>query len=118
MKYAFAKYLCAGLFCWVIGVEPTLAEDDDPSFISLGAGYYNIFGSDEAAEFRLEYRNKNKFLIFKPFAGVAVTSEQAVFAYAGILSDFYFGRRIVVTPSVAPGYYDCPSSYNLEQSTA
>jgi len=33
---------------------------------------------------------------------MAVTSEQTVFAYAGILSDFYFGRRIVVTLSVAP----------------
>ena len=106
VKYTFAKYLCVGLFCCVIGVGPALAEDDDPSFISLGAGYYDIFGSDEAAEFRLEYRNKSRFFIFKPFAGVAVTSEQAVFAYAGILSDFYFGRRIVVTPSVAPGYYE------------
>ena len=55
VKYTFAKYLCVGLFCCVIGVGLSLAGDDDPSFICLGEGYYDIFGSDEAAEFRLEY---------------------------------------------------------------
>ena len=84
---------------------PVLAAEEDPSFLSLGFGYYDIFADDEAAEFRAEYRNKTRFLIFKPFAGVAVTSEQAVFVDAGVLSDFYFGRRIVVQPSVAPRYY-------------
>ena len=105
LKWTFANCLCAAVcFGFVVG-GPAFAGEDDPSFISMGAGYYDIFGSDEAAEFRLEYRNKNRFLLFKPFAGIAVTTEQAFFAYAGVLSDFYFGRRIVVTPSVAPGYY-------------
>ena len=105
MKRVFANCLFVALGIVFIAAGPALAEEDDPSFISLGVGYYDIFASDNAAEFRLEYRNKTKFLIFKPFAGLAVTSKQAAFAYAGVLSDFYFGRRIVVTPSAAPGYY-------------
>jgi len=82
-----------------------LAGQDDPAFINISAGYYDIFDDDNAAELRLEYRSKNKYWIFKPFAGVAATSDSAVYVYAGILTDYYFGRRIVVTPSIAPGYY-------------
>ena len=106
LKHHLIGLLCIGLCLQFIGVGTALAEEgDDPSFISTGVGYYDIFGDDEAGEFRVEYRNNYRFLLFKPFVGVALTTEQAVFAYAGVLTDFYFGRRIVVTPSVAPGYY-------------
>lgn len=100
------SFLYATLCILFLSCEPLLAADDEPSFLSLGPGYYDIFSSnDKAVEFRMEYRNNLRFLIFKPFTGVAVTSKQAVFTYAGIYSDYYFGRRIVVQPSVAPGYY-------------
>jgi len=105
VKYFFTLCLLAGLSAALITAGSALAEEDDPSFLSPGIGYYDIFADDEAAEFRLEYRNKYRFLLFKPFTGIAVTTEQAVFAYAGVYSDFYFGRRIVISPSVAPGYY-------------
>lgn len=106
MNHYFFNRLFAGLCFCLIAVGPALAEEGDPSFLSPGIGYYDIFAEDEAGEFRLEYRNKYRFLLFKPFTGIAVTTEQAVFAYAGVYSDFYFGRRIVVSPSIAPGYYD------------
>jgi lipid A 3-O-deacylase len=82
------------------------ARADDPDFISLGAGYldWNRQG-DEAAEFRLEYRSDYKLWLFKPFGGLMGTSDGGFYAFAGILVDVYFGRRIVVTPSIAPGYY-------------
>ncbi len=105
LDHFFIRFSCACLGIILLTAGPASAAEDDPSFLSLGIGYYDIFAEDEAAEFRMEYRNKTKFLIFKPFAGVAVTSERAIFVYAGVLSDFYFGRRIVVQPSVAPGYY-------------
>ncbi len=34
------------------------------------------------------------------------TTDAAIFGYGGFLTDFYFGRRIVVTPSVAVGLYE------------
>ncbi len=83
------------------------AEADDPDFLSIGGGYFDWNRQkNEAAEFRLEYRSDIKFWIFKPFGGLMGTSDAAIYAYAGILTDFFFGNRIVVTPSFAPGYYE------------
>ena len=31
------------------------------------------------------------------------TSDKAIYGYLGVLIDFYFGRRFVITPSFAPG---------------
>ena len=81
------------------------AEEDDPSFLNIGVSYFDVFGDDDATAFRAEYHDKTKFWIFKLFGGVEVTTDGSVFGFAGILTDYYFGRRIVVTPSVAPGYY-------------
>ena len=78
---------------------------EGPSFLALGVGYYDLLHDADSAEFRLEYRDKHRWWLFKPFAGITATTDAAVFAYAGVLTDFYFGRRIVVTPSVAPGAY-------------
>lgn len=78
---------------------------DDPAFLSVGVGYYDIFDNDNAAELRIDYRSNLKFLFVKPFAGAVVTSDGAFFPSAGLYSDFYFGRRIVISPSSAAGYY-------------
>jgi hypothetical protein len=79
--------------------------DDDPSFLSVGAGWWDIIADDEdQADFRLEYRHGERFLhIFKPWAGVEVTSAGAVWGGAGLLVDIYFGRRVVLTGSTAVG---------------
>lgn len=85
---------------------PERSRDDDPAFITLGAGFYDVNDNEEAVEFRLEWRGGTKYLwIFKPLLGVMGTSDKAAYGYAGFLTDFYFGRRIVLTPSFAAGYY-------------
>lgn len=81
------------------------AQADDPKFLALSAGYYDINDDHDAFEGRIEYRHDKKFWIFKPFAGVMATSDEAVHGYAGVLVDIYFGRRWVLTPSFAPGLY-------------
>ncbi len=46
------------------------------------------------------------YWIFKPFAGAMFTSDASLYGYAGFLTDYYFGRRIVVSPSIAFGLYE------------
>ena len=46
-----------------------------------------------------------KIWIVKPFAGLMGTTDGAVYGYGGFLMDIFFGRRIVLTPSLAAGYY-------------
>lgn len=78
----------------------------DPSLISLGVGAYDIIqNSDRAADFRLEYRHNEGLWIFKPWTGLEVTSDGAVYGAIGFYSDFHLGERIVVSPSFGAGAY-------------
>tara|TARA_R110000868_G_scaffold61059_7_gene185740 strand:- start:555 stop:1046 length:492 start_codon:yes stop_codon:yes gene_type:complete len=91
------------VFAVTVSAGPSRA--DDPSFLSIGAGYYDLLHDADSAEFRMEYRSRYRWWLFKPFAGVTATTDGAVFPYAGVLSDFYFGKRIVLSPSVGAGPY-------------
>lgn len=100
---AAAVFLC-------LGQGAALAQaggggGDDPKFLAFSAGYHDLFDDSDAFEGRLEYRHDRKFWIFKPMAGVLATTDAAVYGYAGVMVDIYFGRRVVLTPSFAPGLY-------------
>ena len=79
---------------------------DDPSFVSLGAGGYDVLHSNTAGEFTGEYRFGQKLWIFKPFLGLMGTTDRAFYGYGGFLVDIYFGNRWVLMPNAAYGYYD------------
>ncbi len=86
---------------------PAGVRADDPSFLTLGLGYFDMNKRDnEAVDFRLEYRHGQKFWIFKPWIGVEATSDGAVYGAAGVLIDVFLGNRVVLTPSFGAGYYE------------
>ena len=92
-------------------VAGTDARADDPAFLTIGAGYYDINRqTDDSAEIRLEYRSDKKLWEVKPFAAIAGTTNSSFFIGAGVLMDLYFGNRWVVTPSFAPHYYHAGNS--------
>jgi hypothetical protein len=98
-----------GLFLVLAAVAgaPARARAEDPAFVSLGLGYYDINRqTNEAVDFRLEYRHGEKLWIFKPWVGIEGTSDGAVYGAAGILVDVFWGRRVVVTGSFGAGYYE------------
>lgn len=84
------------------------ARADDPDFLSFSGGWFDFNRQkDPGAEFRMEYRSDYKipYIKWKPFAAVGGATSGHGFVGAGVLWDFYFGRRIVVTPSFAPHLY-------------
>jgi lipid A 3-O-deacylase len=83
----------------------TAARADDPAFLTVGAGAFDVGKSDTAFEGRVEYRAAQRFWIFKPFGGLMATSDNAAYAYGGVLIDMFFGRRWVATGSFAPGAF-------------
>ena len=88
------------------GTADAQDSGDDPAFVTVGVGYYDWHQEDDTAvDFKLEYRHGDKYWIFKPWAGVEGTSDGAVYGVGGVLVDFFFGRRIVVTPSFGAGLY-------------
>jgi len=82
------------------------ASAQEPSFLSVGIGWYDINDDQDAIDLRVEYRSKVKILGFvKPWVGVEITSDAAAYGIVGVLADIYFGRRFVLTPSFGVGVY-------------
>ncbi len=82
---------------------------DGPSYLSVGAGAFNIFQDDghddSSAAFQLEYRHGDKFWgIFGPAVGGMVNTDGAVNPYAGVYTDLALGP-IIVSPFAGAGYY-------------
>ena len=85
---------------------PTPARAEEPKFLTLGAGAFDINGSDGAALLSIEYIDRRQWLWkLRPMTGLFATQEASIYGYAGLALDIYFGRRIVLTPSFAPGLY-------------
>lgn len=89
----------------VFGSWAAAWADDDPAFSSVGVGVFDVNDSRQAGEWRMEYRSARQFWLFKPFFGVSGTTDASGYAYGGLLIDFYFGARWVLTPSAAFGLY-------------
>lgn len=103
MKGLAVAAMVAGL---AVAVVPQPALADDPDFLTFSAGWFDFNRQkDQGGEFRLEYRSDYKLWIFKPFVALSGASNGMSFVGAGILTDFFFGRRIVVTPSFAPTWW-------------
>ena len=82
------------------------ARADDPDFISVSAGWFDMNRQkDQGGEFRLEYRSDYKLWQFKPFVTLSGVSNGMTFFGAGVLVDIYLGRRWVITPSFAPTWW-------------
>ena len=106
MKKGMIRSIAAAMAVWM-ALPCGAALADDPDFLTFGAGWFDWNRQkDQAAEINLEYRSDRKFWIFKPLAGAMVTSTGSFYVYAGVGVDVFFGRRFVVTPSFAPGYYE------------
>lgn len=86
----------------------------DPAYLSLGAGWFDIAAQDdEAADLRLEYRHGRRFWLFKPWAGLELTSDGGLWVGGGPLIDIHLGRRLVLTGSTGVGAYEDGSGKNL-----
>jgi hypothetical protein len=88
--------------------QQSVTERGDPQFLAITGGWFDFnLKDDDAFEGRVEWRgaDADRFWIFKPLVGLMATSDGAVYPYAGVLVDLYFGNCIVLTPSFAPGLY-------------
>lgn len=81
------------------------ARADDPAFVAVGVGGFDVNDDESTFQGRVEYRAERRFTLFKPMAGLMVTGEGGVYGYGGVLIDIFLGRRWVLTPSFAVGAY-------------
>jgi len=83
----------------------TARAEEEPDFFTFAAGVYDINDDETAGDFRVEYRSDLRFWEIMPFVGLMVTTDQAVYGYAGFGLDLFFGRRVVLSPTAAFGAY-------------
>ena len=104
--FGVLKSLKIVVSCAVLAM-PFSAEAADPDFLTVAVGAYDLVQDhDQALEFRAEYRSDKKIWIVKPFIGLMGTTDSTVYGYGGFLTDLFFGKRWVLTPNLAVGYYD------------
>jgi hypothetical protein len=99
----------------LIGAAPAqAAEESGPRFFALSSGWFDVGreGTD-SMELHLEYHSNSKLWIFKPFGGVMGISNGASYLYAGLRVEVPLGRRFMVTPSIAPGWYNRGAGFDL-----
>lgn len=88
------------------GLAASDAAADDPSFVTLGLGYFDIVHKDgEALVGGAEWMSNQRLWIFQPMVGGMATTDGSLYGYAGFGTDFFFGNRWVITPSIAIGAY-------------
>lgn len=97
---AVAALLVAGL-----ALAPA-ARAQDPEYLIFGAGVFDMNDDDTAPMLSIEFIDDRKWLWeFKPMTGFFLNFDGGMYAYAGLALDVHLGRRLVLTPSLAPGLY-------------
>ena len=95
--------ICAALFA--VAAPGSNARAAEPGFLTFGAGFYD-FSDEGTGVVSVEYTHKSALIWkIKPMGGVLVTFDGALYGYGGFGLDIFFGRRMVVTPSIAAGLY-------------
>ncbi|MGB1547274.1 MAG: acyloxyacyl hydrolase [Alphaproteobacteria bacterium] len=87
--------------------------DHEPAFLVVGGGLFDALDEDTTGQFNFEYRSNRRLWIFKPQAGLMVSTKGAIYGYAGLRIDLFFGRRWVVSPSTAIGVFEEGSGKDL-----
>jgi len=91
----------------------TFSDDGEPAFLVGGAGVAGAFDNDIPGYVRIEARASEKLWAIRPFVGVEASSEGASYLYAGLSGDIFLGRRLVLTPNLALGWWRDGGSLEL-----
>lgn len=79
---------------------------DKPPLLILGGGIFDVTRKHPRSMYQIEYRaGKEIFKNLRPDFGLFWSRKGAVYLWAGLSYDIYFGRKIVMTPSFAPGLF-------------
>ena len=94
------------LFLGMAALSAPAQAEDDPAYLTIGAGGWEIMrGKYTRPEGDLAFRSDYRVWALKPQAGLLFSGDGDHYAYWGLLSDIYFGRNVVLTPSASMGYY-------------
>ena len=76
-----------------------------PSHLMIGAGLFDVDRNHPRALTQLEYRWEVNCHHVRPLAAFFITTDRNFFVCGGVGFDIFFGKKVVFTPSFAPGFY-------------
>lgn len=89
------------------------SNDGEPAFLIGGAGVAGAFDGDTPGYFRIEARAAERLWVARPFVGLEASTGGASYLYAGLAGDIFLGRRLVLTPNLAFGWWRDGGSLEL-----
>lgn len=94
-------FFCAGL------------RAESPSHLMLGMGVFDVDKSHPQLLFQAEYRWDIHYRHIRPLVGFFVATEGNLYLCAGVAIDAFLTKKVVLTPSFAPGVYYHGNGKNL-----
>ncbi len=103
-RHLFAGFFVVQMICaqgWASEPKKALG----PSHLMVGPGLFNIDRRHVRGLIQLEYRWAVNVRNLRPLVAFAVATDENFFLCGGIAYDIFFGKKVVLTPSFAPGVY-------------
>ncbi len=76
-----------------------------PSHLMVGPGLFDVDQDHPKLFGQIEYRWEINYHHLRPLAAFFLTTDTNFFVCGGIAYDIFIGKKIVLTPSFAPGVY-------------
>ena len=96
------KYTALGIFLVVIGV---VRADEHPSHLMVGPGIFNVDKSHPRFMYQIEFRWDPHCHHVRPLVAYFANTDHSFYICGGVGYDIFIGKRFVVTPTFAPGWY-------------
>ncbi len=100
-KIIFTSIALVLSICQMIYAEKT----PGPSHLMVGEGSFNVTKTKPRVMAQIEYRWEVNCYHLRPLVAFFITTDTNFFACGGIAYDIFLGRKVVLTPSFAPGVY-------------
>ncbi len=110
MRYGSDMYTWIILIFLVFGLARGWSEEKNlaPTHLMVGPGIFDVDKSRLRPLIQVEYRWdvwSSKYFHVRPLAAYFVATDGNMFLCGGIAFDLFLGKKIVFTPSFAPGLY-------------
>ncbi len=84
----------------------SVARGEEAALLALSAGEFDANRrADTAVELGIQFRPRTRLGRFATMWGGMVTSDGSLQAFVGLSLDARLGRRVILRPSFAPGYF-------------
>ena len=107
IKYSTIMFAISVSVLASVAISAAQAKEDKKDYITGYIGYFDVIRTKyDAAQFGVEYRARPLQYAIRPMIGINVTSDKAVYGYAGINWDAeLIENQLYLIPNFAAGLY-------------